>query len=83
MGRVLPCRFHQCLQPFTILLVKGSSETRLFRHSSNHLLHSLLFRKYISNDGHHFFSKCSIFDLHLNNDEKDSEKVFSFLDNII
>ena len=38
MIKVLLCRFQQCLGTFTILLVKATSETGLFRHSSDHVL---------------------------------------------
>ena len=35
--KVLWCRFQQCLNTFTLLLVEESSETGVFRHLSNHL----------------------------------------------
>ena len=34
---MLWCRFQQCLRTFTMLLVEGSSETRLFRRLSDHV----------------------------------------------
>ena len=37
MIKVLWCWFQQCLGPFTMLLVQGCFETRLFRHLSNHV----------------------------------------------
>ena len=40
---MLSCRFQQCLDTFTILLVKASSEERLFRHLSNHVFGVLNF----------------------------------------
>ena len=55
MIKVLPKRFQECLGPFTLLLVKGSSEKVLFRHLSNQSFRSLSWRKYISYDGHHLF----------------------------
>ena len=36
--KMLWCRFQQCFGTFTMLLVKGSSETILFRHWSDHVL---------------------------------------------
>ena len=38
MKKVLWCRFEQFLTPFTMLLVEMTSEKRLFRHLSNHVL---------------------------------------------
>ena len=35
--KMLWCRFQQCFGTFTMLLVKGSSETILFRHWSDHV----------------------------------------------
>ena len=37
MIKMLWCRFQQCFGTFTMLLVKGSSETILFRHWSDHV----------------------------------------------
>ena len=37
MVKVLPFRLQQCFCPFTMLLGEVSSETRLFRHLSNHV----------------------------------------------
>ena len=37
MVKVLSFRFQQCFGPITMFLVKGSSETGLFRHLSNHV----------------------------------------------
>ena len=37
MIKVMSCRFEQCLDMFTMLLVKGSSKMRLFRHLSNYV----------------------------------------------
>ena len=36
MVKVLSFRFQHCFDRYTILLVKGTSETGLFRHLSNH-----------------------------------------------
>ena len=40
-----------------MLFVEGSSETRLFRHLSNHVFWSPEFRKYIGYEGHLFLKK--------------------------
>ena len=40
MIKVPPSSLEQCFGPFTVLLVKGSSETGLFRHLSNHVFWS-------------------------------------------
>ena len=37
MIKMLWCRFQQCFGTFTMLFVKGSSETILFRHWSDHV----------------------------------------------
>ena len=34
---ILWCRFQQCSSNFTMLLIEGSSETRFFRHLSDHV----------------------------------------------
>ena len=59
----------QCLGPFTMLLLEGSSETELFRHLSNHVFRSLYFWKYISYEGH-VFSKFSELEIDFKNEEK-------------
>ena len=83
MIKVLLCRFQQCFGPFIMLLLEGSSETRLSRHLSNHLtayfgIHN---SKNISAMRVMFFSKSSFFDLDLKNANKNAEKVFCLLDN--
>ena len=40
MVKVLFLRFQQCFGPYTMLLVKRSCETALFRHLPNHVLRS-------------------------------------------
>ena len=37
MIKLLGCRFEQCLVPFTMFLVDGTSQTWLFRHLPNHV----------------------------------------------
>ena len=49
-------RLQQCFDPFAMLSVEGSSETRLFRHLSSHVFRSRYFRKYISYEGHLFLA---------------------------
>ena len=41
IAKVVIFRFQQCLGPFTMSLIEGYSETRLSRHLSNHVFHSL------------------------------------------
>ena len=79
---MLCCKFQLCLSQFTMLLVDGSSETRLFRHWSNNV-----FR--VRNFGNTksmtviFLWKCSKFKLEFKIKEKTWEKVFPFSDNCI
>ena len=82
MVKVQCCTFQQCFGPFTMLLVKSSPETGLFRHLSNHVFWSPYIQKYISNEGH-FFRKISRFDLNLENARKNSKNIFRFWDNCI
>ena len=67
MVKALPFRFEQCFGPFTMLLVKGSSETRLFRHLSNHVfwspkIHEVFFgvQKYMKYEDHLFLENVQI-----------------------
>ena len=43
MVKLLSFRFQQCFGPFTMSLVRGSSELGLFRHLSNHIFWSRKF----------------------------------------
>ena len=43
MVKLLSFRFQQCFGPFTMSLVRGSSELGLFRHLSNHIFWSCKF----------------------------------------
>ena len=52
---MLPCRFHNCLGHFEMFTVEGCSETRLSKHSSNHIYDSVRFRKYIGYEYHLLF----------------------------
>ena len=51
---MLSCRFEQCLEPLTMLLVEGSFETELFQHLPNQVFCSPKFQKYINCEGHLF-----------------------------
>ena len=57
MAKVLPFRLQQCFDPFAMLSVQSSSETRLFRHLFDHVFGSRYFRKYISYEGDVFLAK--------------------------
>ena len=56
MIKVMLCRLEQCLGTFTMLLVEGSSETRLSRHLHSHV-QSRQFRKYKRSEGNLFLKK--------------------------
>ena len=43
MIKVTSCRFEQCLDMFTKLLVEGSSKTELFRRLFNHVFEVIIF----------------------------------------
>ena len=79
---VLLCRFQQCPAPFTMFLVKGSSETGLFRHLSNRFSLSV-FAKNHKLSRSYYFLKCSKLELHVKNAVKISQKRFFFWDNSI
>ena len=80
--KMLWCRFQQCFGTFTMLLVKGSSETILFRHWSDHVLG-------VRNLGNTksmrviFFFEYSKFFIDFKNSAKNWEKVLCFWDNCI
>ena len=77
MVKMASFRFQQCLIPFTMLLVEGSSQTRLLD-----IFLTTFFAMY--NFGNTlamtviFFWRCAEFYLSLKNAEKHSEKVFLF-----
>ena len=77
MINMLWCRFQQCLATFTILLVEGSSQTGLFRHSCNHFVGVLNF-----GNGKAirviFFFKPLKFNLDFKNVAENREKSFCF-----
>ena len=54
MVEVLSLSFEQCFGPFTMSLVKGSSETGRFSHLFNDVFPSPEIKKYISYQGHPF-----------------------------
>ena len=78
--KMLLCRFQQCLGTFTMLLLERSSEARLFRHLSDHLLGVRSFgnTKCLRVK---FFSKYWKFILDFENGAKKSENFFCFWDN--
>ena len=47
MGKGLSFSFEQCFGQFSMLLVQGSSETRLLRHLSKNVFRSPQVQKYI------------------------------------
>ena len=79
---VLWCRIQKSLSTFTILLLKASSETELFRHLSEYLFRVRNFGKK-NLWGSLFGSKCLKLDLDFKNAAKNWEKVFCFWDNCI
>ena len=60
MLKVLFWTFIECLSLFTMLHVKGSSKTGVFRNLSNHLFRSPYFRKYISYEDQLFLKMLKI-----------------------
>ena len=82
MVKVLSFRFQQSFGPFTMLLVKGSSETELLRHLSNHVFRSPYAQKYISHEAHVLFNMFKIKFQYGNCKKKKKKKwrkYFSFL----
>ena len=74
MVKALSFSFEQCFGPFTMLLVEGSFETRLFRHLSNHVSRSPEVQKYIGYEDHLLFI---MFKLNLNlENAKKNYKIF-------
>ena len=55
MVTVLLSRWQHCLNPFTMLPVKGSFETGLIGHISSHVFRSAQFQKEISYEAYLFF----------------------------
>ena len=82
MIKVLSCKFEQFLGPFTMLLVEMSSETKLFRHLSNHVFGVRIFGNTKSMRVA-FLSKFSKINAALKNAAKSFKKVFCFMDNCI
>ena len=81
--KVLPFRLQQCFDKFAMLSVKGCSQTRLFRHLSNHLFRSRYFGKYISYEGHLLLANVLNWIQILEMQEKNSEIVLCFSYNCI
>ena len=79
-------RLQQCFNPFAMLSIEGSSETRLFRHLSDHVFQSRYFEKYICYEGvwgWSLFGKCLKINIDFKNPKKKWEKVFCFWDTCI
>ena len=74
MVKALSFSFEQCFGPFTMLLVEGSFEMRLFRDLSNHVSRSPEVQKYIGYEDHLLFI---MFKLNLNlENAKKNYKIF-------
>ena len=80
--KLLWCRFEQCLGMFSMLLVKGFSQTELFRHLSDNVFRVRNF-KITKPMRTAFLSKCSKFHVDFKNAAENSEEVSSFWDNCI
>ena len=80
MVKVLSFRFEQCLGPYTMLLVEGSSERGLFTHISNIVFRSPLVQKYISYECHFFFENVQNWIWVSKMRKQNGEKVFCFWD---
>ena len=80
--KVLWLRFQQCLCPFTMLNVEGSSEMGVFRHLSNHdfRIPNFGIKKAVTVI---FHSKCLKINIDFKKAAKKSEKVFCFWDHCI
>ena len=83
MVKVTSWTLDQCLGASSMFLVVESSETWLFRHSSNHLFHSPEFRKYIGYEGHPFLENVKNLMQIKEMPKKNGEKVFCFWDNSV
>ena len=82
MVKVLSSRMQQCLSPFTMLLVEGSSE-RIFLDIYLTTYLGVRNIKYTSSVRVIFFWKYSKFNVDFRNWEKNPEQVFCFWDNSI
>ena len=69
MIKVLPWRFQQFVDSFSILLLKGSSEMRFFRHLSQPRLSQSVTSEIHKLRESSFLKKCSKFNLNLKNAE--------------
>ena len=70
MVKMVSSRLQECLGPFTMLLIKGSCETGLFRHLFNHVFQSPQIWKYVGYEGHHFFKKYLKFNVYFKISER-------------
>ena len=78
MEKGLLFRLQQCLNPFVMLSVQGSSETLLFGHLSNDVFRSPEFRKYISYKGYPFLKYLENLTYILKMPKKFQKKFFVF-----
>ena len=76
--KVLPFILQQCFVPYAVLSFYGSSETRPFRHLSNHSFWSRYFQKYISYEGHLFLANVENLIYILKMQKKIQKKFFVF-----
>ena len=83
MVTVLLSTSQQCLNPFTMLPVKGFFETGLFAHISNYVFWSALFREKNQLWGSSLVWKCSKFNVNFENAINNSENAFCFWDNCV
>ena len=78
MLTVLLSTSQQCLNPFTMLPVKGSFETGLFAHISNYVFQRALFRKKISYEASLIFENVLNLMQISKTEEKIAKKLFIF-----
>ena len=78
MVKMVSSRLQECLGPFTMLLIKGSCETGLFRHLSNQIFQRPQIWQYIGYEGNHFFQKCLKFNVDFKISEGNGEKACCF-----
>ena len=80
--KILWCRFEKCLGTCAMLVVEASSETRLFRHLSNHVFGVRNFRNIKAMRVMFFFKRFRI-SAWLQKSRKRLRKTFFFTDNCI
>ena len=80
---MLLCRYRQFLEPFTMLLMEGSYKGNFLQMSLTRFLQSLISEIHKLWGSSFLKKKCSKFDIHFKNTEKNWQKGFCFLDNCI